>query len=257
MVPIFMFVIMFASQAFAFQSTWITRKQCSSLPRSSDLCMAERERSRNSDEPSGRGSDRAKRGSIQSKIKGDVDEVKSATRRGWSGSENSEKGDSIRQARFSRALRDELTDIISEIDIKASVYPDEFLLKGTSVVDVEISADLSFAKVFISVLGNSVERRQIFVWLCENVGQIKYALSRRLRHMRRVPEIFFKLADTQAGSDLVSLIEEIAPKPVSPANDVDFEEEEGYEDIPFSEYYRNSFRKGLRHCPHLFSEALS
>jgi ribosome-binding factor A len=80
-----------------------------------------------------------------------------------------------------------------------------------------VSPDLSYAKVFISVLGNSVEKRQIFVWLCENVGQIRFSLGKRLKHMRRVPELIFKLSDSQATSDLISLIDELAPSKAKPS----------------------------------------
>ena len=92
----------------------------------------------------------------------------------------------IRQARVARSIRDEISSIICDMDIKAKVYPDEDLLRGTSVSEVEVSPDLSYAKIYISVLGNSVEKRQIFVWLCENVGQVRFSLAKRLRHMRRV-----------------------------------------------------------------------
>ena len=45
--------------------------------------------------------------------------------------------------------------------------------------------------------------------------------------MKKVPDIFFKLADNQAAADLVSLIEEIAPKTGGDSDiDIDFEEEE-------------------------------
>jgi len=118
----------------------------------------------------------------------------------------------LRQLKVARSLRDELTDIICGVDIKASVYPSEDLLRCTSISEVEVSADLSFAKVFISVLGNSVEKRQIFVWLCENVGQIRFSLSKRLKHMRRIPDIIFKLSESQATTDLIALIDELAPK---------------------------------------------
>jgi len=126
-------------------------------------------------------------------------------------------GANLRQLRVARSLRDELTDIICGIDIKANVYPSENLLRCTSISEVEVSPDLSYAKVFISVLGNSVEKRQIFVWLCENVGQIRFSLGKRLKHMRRVPELIFKLSDSQATSDLISLIDELAPSKAKPS----------------------------------------
>ena len=131
---------------------------------------------------------------------------------------------SIRQARVARSIRDEISEIITDIDIKAKVYPDEDLLRATSVAEVEVSADLSYVKIFISVLGNSVEKRQIYVWLCENVGQVRYSLAKRLRHMRRIPEISFKLANNQAAADLVSLIEDLSPSSSSNDDDEDYED---------------------------------
>ena len=105
-------------------------------------------------------------------------------------------------------------------------FPDEELLRSTSVMEVEVSADLGVATAFVSVMGNSVEKRQIFVWLCENVRQVRYELHKRLRHMKKVPKIRFKLADTQAAADLVALIEEISETPVTSIEDVDLEFEE-------------------------------
>ena len=43
--------------------------------------------------------------------------------------------------------------IFYSINIKANVYPDENLLKGVTIVDTQLSSDLSIAKVFVSVLG--------------------------------------------------------------------------------------------------------
>ena len=132
----------------------------------------------------------------------------------------------IRQARIARALRDELTDIICDVDIKAAVYPSENLLRSVTITEVEVTPDLMFAKAFVSVMGNSVEKRQIFVWLCENIGQIRYSLARRMRSMRRVPEISFKLSDTKNVMDLMDLIDEVAPKTESADEDIEFEEDE-------------------------------
>jgi len=123
---------------------------------------------------------------------------------------NAEKISGIRQARISRSIRDELAEMICEGDIRAISYPDEDLLKSTCITDVEISSDLTYAKVYISVIGNSVERRQVFVWLCENVGQVRYELAKRLRHMKRIPEIFFKLSDNKESSDLINLIDQVS-----------------------------------------------
>ena len=73
---------------------------------------------------------------------------------------NPVRNDGIRQARISRSIRDELSEIICEGDIKATAYPEDDLLKSTCITEVEISPDLAYAKIFISVIGNSVQRRQ-------------------------------------------------------------------------------------------------
>ena len=147
-----------------------------------------------------------------------------------SSSSSSSKTDSIRQSRVARSIRDELTDIICNVDIKANAYPDEDLLKATSIVDVDISSDLSYAKVYITVLGNAVAKRQVFVWLCDNIGQVRYSLAKRMRHMRRCPEIFIKLADGTS-SHLLSVMDEIAATANGNGGDVQYEYfEEGNDD---------------------------
>jgi ribosome-binding factor A len=122
-------------------------------------------------------------------------------------------------------MKEELSDIISNGDVRAVQYPPERLLRATSIMKIDISPDLSSAKIFISVLGNSVEKRQVFVWLCENMGQIRYELCQRLRHMKRVPLIVFKLADTKEVADLVALIDEISTREVAEEEEeLEFEE---------------------------------
>ena len=134
----------------------------------------------------------------------------------------------VRVARIARAIRDELSDIVCEGDIKAQFYPDEDLLRSTSIMNVEVSRSLDSATAHISVLGNSVEKRQVFVWLCENLGQVRYELCKRLKHMKKVPEIRFKLADTQAAADLMATIDEISETSESSmeldGEDIDFED---------------------------------
>eukprot|EP00600_Ochromonadales_sp_CCMP1393_P009404 CAMPEP_0174969074 /NCGR_PEP_ID=MMETSP0004_2-20121128/8524_1 /TAXON_ID=420556 /ORGANISM="Ochromonas sp., Strain CCMP1393" /LENGTH=203 /DNA_ID=CAMNT_0016218451 /DNA_START=53 /DNA_END=664 /DNA_ORIENTATION=+ len=134
----------------------------------------------------------------------------------------------IGQAKVSRILRDELSDIICSCDIKATVYPDEDLLRGVSVASIDFSTDLGHAKVHLSILGNSVEKRQVFVWLCNNMGQIRYSLSQRLKNLRRLPELKFNLVDSQSSFYLNDVMDEIAPSgknsAMLDANDIDFEE---------------------------------
>ena len=135
---------------------------------------------------------------------------------GSGGSENISKkrmintrSSGIGQQKTARLLRDELTEIICTCDIKAVNYPDENLLRSVSIADIEFSNDLAFAKIYLSILGNSVEKRQIYVWLCQNVGQIRYSLSQRLKNLRRLPEFKFSMIDSQSSFYLNDIMDSI------------------------------------------------
>ena len=133
----------------------------------------------------------------------------------------------IGQRKVSRLLRDELSDIITSCDIKATIYPPDELMRSVSIADVEYSTDFSYAKVYISVVGNSVEKRQVFVWLCNNIGQVRYSLAQRLRSLRKLPDIRFSLVDSQSNFYLDSVMDELstADKGAGAVLDgVDFEE---------------------------------
>jgi len=41
----------------------------------------------------------------------------------------------------------------------------------------------------------AVQQRQAFVWLHQHVPAIRFALAKRLKHMKRVPELVFRLSD--------------------------------------------------------------
>lgn len=142
----------------------------------------------------------------------------------------SQSTDTIRQARFARSLRDELSDIICNLDIKAVNYPDDELVRGTSIVDIEVSSDMEHAKIIISVLGNSVEKRQVYVWLCENVGQVRFSLAKRLRNVRWVPTLSFKLMDPKTAEMLAIMEEESMKRELTSRlvidDDIEFDEDE-------------------------------
>jgi len=52
--------------------------------------------------------------------------------------------------------------------------------------------------------------RQIFLWLCENIGQVRFELNKRLRSFRRVPIITFAMTDTQSEAYLNQVLDEIS-----------------------------------------------
>jgi ribosome-binding factor A len=59
-----------------------------------------------------------------------------------------------------------------------------------SVTDVEVTNDLSFARVFVSIMGKPEEREATLLALLHAAGFVRHELSPRLG-LREVPEIRF------------------------------------------------------------------
>lgn len=105
-------------------------------------------------------------------------------------------------------------------------FPAEGLLDTVSIAEIELSNDFQRAKVYISSLGNTVERKQLFVWLNNHAGLVRHSLSQRLRNMKSVPTLTFALVDRQTSNMLNQVMDEIAAEQPSsiPFDEVDFEE---------------------------------
>lgn len=79
-----------------------------------------------------------------------------------------------------------------------------------AVVDVDMSPDLRTAKVFISVYGDVLEKREAYAWCVKNTKPIRMALATELKGMKRVPELFFRDTDIGAAVDLMALIDRVS-----------------------------------------------
>jgi ribosome-binding factor A len=109
---------------------------------------------------------------------------------------------------------------------------DEEALTHVVISSIEMNNDMSIANVYLSIGGNAVQRRRIFVWLCKHLGQIRHALHQRMRNFKRVPLVNLNLVDTVSEEYLDSVLDEIATSNARSADanagsmfkDVDFEE---------------------------------
>jgi ribosome-binding factor A len=82
-----------------------------------------------------------------------------------------------------------------------------------SVTDVEVSADLRHARVFVSVLGDEQAKAQTLAGLHSAAGFVRGELGRRLQ-MRFVPELTFRLDDSiERGTRVVSLLRQVTRSP--------------------------------------------
>jgi ribosome-binding factor A len=93
---------------------------------------------------------------------------------------------SNRPERVANLMRREIAEILERH------LDDPRLGAMVSVTDVEVTHDLSFAKVFVSVLPEGVERERALQALKGASGFIRHALSPRLG-LREVPELRFVL----------------------------------------------------------------
>jgi len=96
-----------------------------------------------------------------------------------------------------------------------------------SVTEVELSADLRHAKIFVSVLGDEEAKRRTMEALDRAAGFVRSELGRRVA-LRYTPEVLFRLDESiERGTRVVALLREVTqkepPAPAAPDTDADDE----------------------------------
>lgn len=83
----------------------------------------------------------------------------------------------------------------------------------TSVLRAETTQDLKYCKIFISVLGNDEEKKEVMKGLKSASGYIRHLLAERI-NLRITPELMFRLDDSvEYGIKMSKLIEQISNEP--------------------------------------------
>ena len=110
----------------------------------------------------------------------------------------------IRPERVAEAIKREMADILS------SRLRDPRLGGMISVTDVEVTKDLSLARVYVSVLASGSERDRSLEALQHSAGFVRHELAPRL-DLREVPELRF-LLDTsiEKGARVEELLRKLA-----------------------------------------------
>lgn len=93
---------------------------------------------------------------------------------------------SVRPERVAQRMRRDIAEIL-EHELR-----DPRIGTLVSVTDVEVTRDLSFARVFVSVLGAEREREEAMEGLRHATGFVRHELGPRLG-LREVPELRFEL----------------------------------------------------------------
>ena len=120
----------------------------------------------------------------------------------------------IRPERVAQQMRREIASIL-ERDLRDPRLQGKWI----SVTDVEVTEDLSMARVYVSVLEGGPPREQSLEALQSAAGYVRHALAPRLG-LREMPEIRFVLdTSIERGARVEELLRRIARGEVIPDED--------------------------------------
>jgi ribosome-binding factor A len=108
--------------------------------------------------------------------------------------------------RIEEQLRIELSEII-EREIQ------DPRIGLTTVTAVKVSPDLQHSHVFVTVLGDAAQQKKALEGLRSAASFIRRSLSKRLHHLRRIPELSFDYDENVEKSIRIEqLFDQIKPK---------------------------------------------
>ena len=110
-----------------------------------------------------------------------------------------------RVQRLNVLMRQEISDLLQrEVN-------DPRIEVMVSLTEVRLSADLSRARVFVSIMGSPEEKKVALAGLRSAAKFLRHELGDRL-DMRQIPELTFVLDDSiERGARLLSLMHEVVP----------------------------------------------
>src|SRR5579872_7344895 len=108
-----------------------------------------------------------------------------------------------RQDQLGEVIAQELSDLIR-------TRMKDARMGFASITEVDLSADLRHAKVFVSVMGDEQERHDTLRTLNHASGFLRHELAQRLT-VRHTPEIAFRLDESIAhGAHVLDLINQVS-----------------------------------------------
>lgn len=116
------------------------------------------------------------------------------------------KKNSVKNIRINSEVQREMSQIIREEIKDPRVHP------MTSVMAAEVTPDLKFAKIFVSVLGSEEEKEKTMEGLKKSASFARAQLARRM-NLRNTPEITFVLDNSiEYGVTMSKRIDEVNHK---------------------------------------------
>jgi ribosome-binding factor A len=118
---------------------------------------------------------------------------------------------SSRQRRVNEAIREVLSDALPTLKDPRIGF--------VTVTGVEVTSDLKYATVYVSVLGAERERERTLEGLAAAHGVLQSHVAREL-HLRRTPVLAFAYDPSiERGVRLTQMIDELAPETPDDAED--------------------------------------
>jgi len=82
-----------------------------------------------------------------------------------------------------------------------------------TITHVKVSPDLRHARVFVTILGDEDQRKKSLEGLRSAASYARHSLSKRLHHLRRIPELTFDYdSDVEKGMRIEELLDQIKHK---------------------------------------------
>lgn len=108
-----------------------------------------------------------------------------------------------RSGRLSEEIKKEVSKMIFE-EIK-----DPRISNMTSITDIEVTKDLRYAKIYISVYGNEDEKKNTLEGLKSATGFIRHELGKRIK-LRYTPELIFEIDNSiEYGAHISKILKEL------------------------------------------------
>lgn len=110
----------------------------------------------------------------------------------------------LRNERVRKTLMKEIADILQK-EIR-----DPKISGVVSILDVEVSHDNSYAKVYYSIFGNDEQKAKTIEAMTQNTPKIRHEVGKRIR-LRLTPELRFIYDDSiERGSKVSEIIDKIS-----------------------------------------------
>jgi ribosome-binding factor A len=124
-----------------------------------------------------------------------------------------------RTRRVAEQIRRELAELLRE-----EIFDSRLAM--VSMTSIEVSRDLAYAKVYVTILGNSLERPELLMRLNQVAPLLRRELGRRM-HIRTVPRLQFIYDEiVEQGAQLSSLISAAVAADVARHQDYKKDDEE-------------------------------